>query len=52
MSVEKALKSIEGVTRVEVSLENKNAIIESETEISNSKIKEVIEEAGFVIKGD
>lgn len=51
MSVEKALNSIEGVTKVEVSLENKNAVIESEKEISNSKIKEVIEEAGFVIKG-
>ena len=51
MSVEKALSSIEGVTKVEVSLENKNAIIESEKEIDNNKIKEVIEEAGFEVKG-
>ena len=51
MSVEKALSSIEGVTKVEVSLENKNAKIESEKEIDNNKIKEVIEEAGFEVKG-
>lgn len=47
MSVEKALSSIKGITKIEVSLENKNAIIESEKEIDNNKIKEVIEEAGF-----
>lgn len=50
MSVEKALGNIEGVTRVEVSLENKNATIESTREIEDSKIKEVIEEAGFEVK--
>ncbi len=50
ISVEKALGNIEGVTRVEVSLENKNATIESTREIEDSKIKEVIEEAGFEVK--
>ncbi len=50
MSVEKALGGIEGVTKVEVSLENKNAIIESTKEIEDSKIKEVVEEAGFELK--
>ncbi len=50
MSVEKALGSIEGVTKVEVSLENKNAIIESTKEIQDSEIKKVIEEAGFEVK--
>ena len=49
MSVEKALNSIEGITNVEVSLENKNAKIECSEEISNDKIKEVIEEAGFTV---
>lgn len=50
MSVEKALNSIEGITKVEVNLENKTAIIESTKEIDNSKINEVIEEAGFNVK--
>lgn len=46
-SVENALNSIDGVIRVDVSLENKNAIIESEKEIDDNKIKEVIEKVGF-----
>lgn len=50
MSVEKALNSIEGVTKVEVNLENKIAVIEMEKEVEDSKIKEVIEEAGFIVK--
>lgn len=50
MSVEKALNSIEGVTKVEVSLENKNAIIESSKEIDDNKIKETIESEGFAVK--
>ena len=50
MSVEKALNSIEGVIKVDVSLENKTATIESQKEIENDKIKEVIEEAGFEVK--
>lgn len=50
MSVEKALNTIDGVTKVEVSLENKNATIESTKEIEDGKIKEVIEEAGFTVK--
>lgn len=50
MSVEKALNSIDGVTNVEVSLENKNATIDVDSSVENSKIKEVIEEAGFIVK--
>ena len=50
MSVEKALQSIDGVEKVEVSLENKNAVIESNIEIDDEKIKDVIEEAGFEAK--
>lgn len=50
MSVEKALSSIEGVTKVEVSLENKNAVIESSKEIDDNKIRQVIEEIGFTVK--
>jgi len=50
MSVEKALNSLEGVAKVEVSLENQNAIIESSINVENSKIEEVITEAGFEVK--
>jgi Cu+-exporting ATPase len=50
MSVEKALNSLEGVTKAEVNLENKNAIIEASKEIEKSKIIKVIEEAGFEVK--
>ena len=49
MSVEKALSAIDGVTKVEVSLENKNAIIESKIEINNNEIKKIIEEEGFTV---
>jgi len=50
MSVEKALNTIEGITKVEVSLEDKKAIIESEKEIENGTIENVIQEAGFEVK--
>lgn len=50
MTVEKALSSIDGVTKVEVSLENKQAVITSQKEIDNNKMKEVIKEAGFEVK--
>lgn len=50
MSVEKALKAIENVEEVEVSLENKEATIKSKAEIDNEKIRKAIEEAGFEVK--
>ena len=50
MSVEKALKELDGVLSVEVSLENKQAKIESQKEISNDDIKEKIIDAGFEVK--
>ena len=49
MSVEKAVGSIEGVTSVEVSLENKNAIVKSNVELDEDKIKNAIEEEGFKV---
>ena len=49
-SVEKALEAIEGVTNVEVNLENKTAIIEATKDISDNKIREVVEEAGYTVK--
>lgn len=50
MSVEKALGSLAGVLNVEVDLENKKAVIEMDKEIEDSRIIEVIKEAGFVVK--
>lgn len=51
MTVEKALKGIDGVQDVEVSLENKNAVIKSDKEISDSDIKNAIEDAGYEVVG-
>ena len=50
MTVEKVLTALDGVKKVEVNLENKNAIIESEKEIDNEKIIEVVTEAGFIVE--
>lgn len=47
--VEKVLRSIDGVEEVEVSLENKKAIIKTSKQIENSKIKETIEDIGFSV---
>lgn len=49
MSVKKAVKSVDEQIDVNVSLENKNATLESEKEIDYSKIRKVIEEAGFKV---
>lgn len=50
MTVEKVLGVLEGVEKVEVNLENKTVAIEMSKEVADSKIKEVIEEAGFTVK--
>ena len=50
MSIEKALNSIKGITNIEVSLQEKKAIIESNINIDDNKIKEVIEEQGFSVQ--
>jgi len=49
MMVEKVLGALDGVEKVEVNLENKTAVIEISKEVEDSKIKEVIEEAGFTV---
>lgn len=51
MTVEKVLGSIDGVTKAEVNLENKCAVIEINKEIDESRINELITEAGFEVKG-
>lgn len=50
MTVEKVLGAIEGVEKVEVNLENKTVVIEISKQIDDNTIKNVIEEAGFVVK--
>lgn len=50
MTVEKTLNSIEGVTKAEVDLENKKAVIETSKDIENEKIKQAILDAGFTVK--
>jgi Cu+-exporting ATPase len=45
--VEDALKGMAGVSTVEVSLENNNAIVTTETEISTDEFDKVIADAGY-----
>ena len=47
MAVEKALAGVDGVEKVEVNLENKEAIVTLNKEIENEVFKTVVEEAGF-----
>lgn len=51
MTVEKALSQLDGVIKAEVSLEEKKAVIMSQKEIEDSKIREVIANAGFEVTG-
>ena len=50
MSVEKALKGIDGVENVAVKLDDKKASITSTKSINNDEIKKVIEDIGFEVK--
>jgi Cu+-exporting ATPase len=45
--VHDALAKMDGVTDVEVSLENKNAVVTSENEISIDDFAKVIDDAGY-----
>lgn len=49
MRVEKALKNIDGVKNVKVDLAGKVAIVESEKNISDKAIKDIIDEAGYKV---
>ncbi len=50
MTIEKVLGAIVGVTKVQVNLENKTAVIEADKDIENDIITKTIEEAGFTVK--
>lgn len=47
MRVEKALKAVNGVSKVDVSLENKNAIVELFGSMDEKVLKEAVEDAGY-----
>jgi copper ion binding protein len=48
--VKKALEGIEGVSKADVSLANKNAILTLEKEVSDETIKKAVEDAGYNVK--
>lgn len=50
MSVQKALSTFENIESVEVSLEDKKAVVYCKEKIDDEKIKKVIEEAGFEVR--
>jgi len=45
--VENALMEVSGVKKVEVSLQDKLAIVELSQEVEDSKLREAVEEAGY-----
>ena len=49
--VTESLKELEGVDKVEVSLEEKQAVIESAKGITDGDIKNAIEEVGYEVVG-
>ncbi len=49
--VKKALEKMEGVTSVEVSLDNNNAVVTLEKDIDFDTFNAVIDDAGYVLKG-
>lgn len=51
MAVKKALGQIEGVEKVEVSLEDKTATIISTTSLDTNILKEIIDDEGYEFVG-
>ncbi len=51
MAVKKALGQIEGVEKVEVSLEDKTATINSTTSLDINILKEIIDDEGYEFVG-
>ncbi|AYD40345.1 heavy-metal-associated domain-containing protein [Clostridium fermenticellae] len=45
--VEEALKELDGVKKVKVSLDDKNAVVDFKDEIEDSAIKAAVEDAGY-----
>lgn len=49
--VTEALKELNGVVKVEVSLASNNAIIETSQDVKDEEIKSSIDEAGYEVTG-
>lgn len=49
MRVENALGALEGVEKVEVNLELKQAVLEMASDIENSVLTEVVDDAGYEV---
>ena len=47
--VEKALKEIEGVTEVAVSLEEKNAVVKANDNVTEEVLKKAVIDAGYEV---
>lgn len=47
MHVKNALMELDGVTNVEVNLEDKSALVELSSAIENSTLKEAVEDVGY-----
>lgn len=48
--IKKELEQIEGVTNVQISLENKTATIETLKEVPDSELIEAVKKAGYMVK--
>ena len=46
-----ALRAVDGVTEVEVWLEEKNAVVESASELPQVSLQSAVEEAGYTVTG-
>lgn len=51
MHVTSALQELPGVSKVKVSLEGKNAVIEASEDVSDEAVKAAIDEAGYEVTG-
>jgi len=51
MRVEEALKAVDGVEKVIVDLDNGTAEVSSTKEIERNLLREIIEDAGYALKG-
>lgn len=49
--VEEALKELEGVSGVAVSLEKKNAVVDMKSDVADDLIKAAVEDAGYDVTG-
>jgi copper ion binding protein len=51
MRVEKALSAVEGVSTVEVNLEDKIAVLEITSDVADSILTEAVDDAGYDVVG-